>query len=90
MWRERMSFLYNGDPFPPLEILLLGGGTLSLPGFAAGAFGVIIAYRGAWCPFSATQLAGSASEQAALDELGVRVAAFQWMASRQIKNLLPS
>jgi peroxiredoxin len=71
-----MPFLHNSDHFPHLEIPAVGGGMLSLPGFAAGAFGVIIAYRGAWCPFCATQLAGYASEKAALDELGVRVAAF--------------
>ncbi|MBW4024710.1 MAG: redoxin domain-containing protein [Proteobacteria bacterium] len=71
-----MSFLQNGDPFPHLEVPALGGGTLSLSGFATGAFGVILAYRGAWCPFCTTQLAGYASEKAALDELGVRVAAF--------------
>jgi peroxiredoxin len=71
-----MTFLHNGEPFPHLEIPALGGGTLSLPGFASGAFGVIIAYRGAWCPFCASQLAGYASEKAALDELGVLVAAF--------------
>ena len=71
-----MPLLHNGDPFPHLEMPALGGGTLSIPSFASGAFGVIIAYRGAWCPFCATQLAGYASEEAALHELGVRVAAF--------------
>lgn len=71
-----MSFLRNGDPFPHLEMPAVAGGMLSLPRFAAGAFGVIIAYRGAWCPFCGTQLAGYASEKAALDELDVRVAAF--------------
>jgi peroxiredoxin len=71
-----MSFLQNGDSFPSLAIRRLGGGTLSLPDFASGAFGVVIAYRGAWCPFCAAQLAGYASEKAALDALGVRIAAF--------------
>jgi peroxiredoxin len=71
-----MSFLQNGDPFPHLEMPALGGGTLSLPGFATGAFSVIVAYRGAWCPFCAMQLTGYVSEKAALDDLGVRVAAF--------------
>lgn len=56
-----MPFLHNSDPFPHLEIPAVGGGMLSLPGFAAGAFGVIITYRGAWCPFCATQLAGYAA-----------------------------
>jgi peroxiredoxin len=72
----RMAFLHNGEPFPNLELPAVEGGTLSLPGLVAGAFGVILAYRGAWCPFCAAQLAGYASEKATLGELGVRVAAF--------------
>ena len=71
-----MSFLRNGAVFPKLEIPAVGGGTLSIPGFATGEFGVVIAYRGAWCPFCLTQLSGFAHEQAALNKLGVQVVAF--------------
>lgn len=71
-----MPFLRNGAVFPELEIPAVGGGTLSLPAFAKGEFGVVIAYRGAWCPFCIAQLSGFAAEEAALNELGVRVAAF--------------
>jgi peroxiredoxin len=47
-----------------------------LRGIFAGGYGVVIAYRGAWCPFCASQLAGFAAEKTALDALGVSVAAF--------------
>ncbi len=71
-----MAFLRNGDVFPAIEIAEVGGGTLSLPAFSRGEFGIVITYRGAWCPFCVDQLAGFAAEKAALDKLGVRVAAF--------------
>lgn len=71
-----MPILHNGDEFPQLEIPAVGGGVLSLSAFSKDAFGVVIAYRGAWCPFCVAQLTGFTAEEAALKELGVRVAAF--------------
>lgn len=71
-----MALLKNGDAFPKLEIPAVGGGTLSLPGSLTGSFGVVLIYRGAWCPFCAAQLSGFAAEQAALDDLGVKVVGF--------------
>jgi peroxiredoxin len=82
-----MSLLPNGGPFPQLDVPALGGGRLSLPGMFADAFGVVIAYRGAWCPFCVAQLAGYAAEKAALDELGVQVAAFSVDNEQTTKEL---
>ncbi|MET3899631.1 peroxiredoxin [Devosia sp. UYZn731] len=71
-----MPLLQNGQMFPYLEIPAIGGGTLKLPGALAGEFGVVLIYRGAWCPYCNAQLAsfGRAAEKFA--ENGIKVAAF--------------
>ncbi len=43
--------LNNGDTFPTLTANLVNGGTLNLPGDLAGSWGVVLFYRGDWCPF---------------------------------------
>jgi len=70
-----MPFLQNGDAFPKFEVPAVGGGTIALPAALAGSWGVILIYRGAWCPFCNAQLAGFAAEKGALDRLGVKVVA---------------
>lgn len=52
-----MIRLENGQIFPSLQLPLVGGGTLSLPEDLDGSFGVVLVYRGAWCPFCNAQLA---------------------------------
>jgi peroxiredoxin len=51
-----MTLLYPGDRFPTLNVPLTGGGTLVLPDALAGRFGVVLFYRGAWCPYCNAQL----------------------------------
>src|SRR5436305_10884648 len=46
-----MSRLRNGQPFPPLEVPALVGGMISLPDDLAGSYGVVLIYRGSWCPY---------------------------------------
>lgn len=70
-----MPLLNNGDAFPKLTVPAVGGGQIALPDVFAGSWGVVIVYRGAWCPFCNAQLAGFAAEKDALDGLGVRVVA---------------
>jgi peroxiredoxin len=70
-----MPLLNNGDAFPKLTVPAVGGGQIALPDVFAGAWGAVIVYRGAWCPFCNAQLAGFAAEKDALDGLGVRVVA---------------
>ena len=70
-----MPLLNNGDAFPKLTVPAVGGGEIALPDVFAGAWGVVIVYRGAWCPFCNAQLAGFAAEKDALDGLGIRVVA---------------
>ncbi len=70
-----MSKLNNGQTFPTMSVAKVGGGTLSLPADLAGSFGVVLVYRGAWCPICDRQMADFAASNAALTALGVKVAA---------------
>jgi len=70
-----MSRLRNGQPFPSLEVPATGGGTISLPDNLAGSYGVVLIYRGSWCPYCNAQLAAFSRAFDALTELGVRVVA---------------
>jgi peroxiredoxin len=70
-----MSRLRNGQPFPPLEVPAVGGGTISLPDDLAGSYGVVLIYRGSWCPYCNAQLAGFSRALDTLTELGVKVVA---------------
>ncbi len=71
-----MSFLKNGQVFPNIEIAAVGGGSIQLPRDLAGSFGVVLIYRGHWCPFCNEQLGSFQAESAKLKELGVKVVAF--------------
>jgi peroxiredoxin len=71
-----MPRLENGQPFPSLQLPLVGGGTLSLPEDLAGEFGVVLIYRGAWCPYCNGQLAAFSHAKADLDAAGIKVVAF--------------
>jgi peroxiredoxin len=69
------ALLRPGDQFPALTLAQVGDGTLRLPDDLAGRFGVILFYRGSWCPYCNAQLSAF---QRALDELtdnGTAVAA---------------
>ena len=71
-----MTFLQNGQTFPQLEIPAVGRGTIKLPESLAGSFGVVVIYRGAWCPFCNAQLAAFERATEKLAGLGVKVIAF--------------
>jgi peroxiredoxin len=60
------ALLRAGDQFPALTVAKIGGGTLRLPDELAGHLGVILFYRGSWCPYCNAQLSAF---QRALDEL---------------------
>lgn len=68
--------LLNGTIFPAIELPRLGGGTLNLPGELAGSYGVILIYRGHWCPFCNEQIAAFAQASEALSQEGIKVVAF--------------
>lgn len=70
-----MPRLENGQSFPSLQVPQVGGGTLSLPDALAGSFGVVVVYRGAWCPYCNAQLSAFRRATESLDEAGVKVVA---------------
>ena len=67
-----MPLLSPGDSFPALPLTPPGGPALTLPDAFSGGFGVVLFFRGAWCPYCNAQL--RAFERAG-DRLGARVAA---------------
>ena len=71
-----MTFLTNGQRLPDLEFPAVGGGHLSLPGDLAGSYGVVLVYRGSWCPYCNAQLSAFSRAAGQLDELGIKVVAF--------------
>jgi peroxiredoxin len=69
------SFLKNGDLFPDITANAVTGGTILIPEYLDGWYGVVLLYRGAWCPYCNTQLAAFARAQDSLAELGARIVA---------------
>jgi peroxiredoxin len=51
-----MTLLNPGDPFPTLTVTAPGGPTLTLPDAFDGGYGVVLFYRGSWCPYCNAQL----------------------------------
>jgi peroxiredoxin len=70
-----MPSLANGDTFPSLTIDAVGGGVISLPEDFAGSFGVVLIYRGSWCPYCNAQLAGFSRATKDFADLGIKVVA---------------
>ena len=70
-----MVLLHPGDHFPTLAVPLSGGDTLSLPDALAGGFGVVLFYRGSWCPYCNAQLRAFQRASDSLVEVGAKVVA---------------
>jgi peroxiredoxin len=51
-----MALLQPGDRFPDIEITPVGASPLTVPSSLAGHFGVVLFYRGSWCPYCNAQL----------------------------------
>jgi peroxiredoxin len=70
-----MSLLQPGDAFPSLTLSQVGGGSLTLPDALAGGFGVVLFYRGSWCPYCNAQLRAFQRAADSLAEVGAKVVA---------------
>ena len=70
-----MTLLRSSDPFPALTVNLPGGAALRLPDALAGHFGVVLFYRGSWCPYCNAQLSAFQHALDRLAELDVMVVA---------------
>jgi len=70
-----MPLLNVGDPFPQLKITTTDGHAITLPVAFAGDFGVVLFYRGSWCPYCNAQLRAFERASQTLADNGIRVAA---------------
>jgi peroxiredoxin len=70
-----MPLISPGSTFPALSLALPGGTALTLPDALAGDFGVVLFFRGSWCPYCNAQLAAFQRSADTLAQTGVRVAA---------------
>lgn len=67
--------LDNGDRFPGLTLATVGGGPLVLPDALEGSYGVVLVYRGSWCPYCVAQLGSFSRSADALEKAGIKVVA---------------
>ncbi|GAA3352290.1 hypothetical protein GCM10017744_000590 [Streptomyces antimycoticus] len=51
-----MTWLNAGSPFPDLTVDVAGRGRVSVREELAGDYGVVLIYRGSWCPYCNAQL----------------------------------
>lgn len=70
-----MHKLKNGDLLPNIEIDTLDEGRIALPAHLKGHYGVVLFYRGSWCPYCNAQLAAFVRAAEQLAELDIRVVA---------------
>jgi peroxiredoxin len=70
-----VPLLSPGSAFPAVSITQPGGAVLTLPDAQAGDFGVVLFFRGAWCPYCNAQLRAFQRATDALAQAGVRTAA---------------
>jgi peroxiredoxin len=70
-----MTLLQPGDVFPELTLAPIAGESLTLPGALADHFGVILFYRGSWCPYCNAQLRAFQRAAESLEAVDTRVVA---------------
>src|SRR5215467_11280775 len=70
-----MTRLQNGQVPPAFDVPAVGGGTISIRQSLQGSYGVVLIYRGAWCPYCRAQLAGFQRASEKLAETGIKVVA---------------
>src|SRR5215831_9924483 len=70
-----MPRLNNSDAFPLVTLDTVRDGTLSVTHHLAASHGVLLMYRGSWCPYCNAQLTAFARAKERLDELGIKVIA---------------
>ncbi|HTZ90849.1 MAG TPA: peroxiredoxin family protein [Streptosporangiaceae bacterium] len=70
-----MPLLQPGDAFPELSFTVPAGETFKVPDLFEDRFGVLLFYRGSWCPYCNAQLRAFQRNIGVLADLGVQVAA---------------
>jgi peroxiredoxin len=82
-----MPLLNPGDRFPDLTVTEAGG-TIEIPGDLAGSFGVVLFYRGSWCPYCNAQLRAFQRASESLSQVGARVVALSVDDEATTKELI--
>jgi peroxiredoxin len=67
--------LHPNDQFPSITITPPEGAPLELPDALGSGFGVVLFFRGAWCPYCNAQLRAFQRAQDKLSELDIKVVA---------------
>jgi peroxiredoxin len=70
-----MPLLNPGDHFPSITITPADGDQFKLPEALAGHFGVVLFYRGSWCPYCNAQLRDFQRARDTFAELDIKVVA---------------
>jgi peroxiredoxin len=70
-----MPRLQPGDRFPTLTVQPVADAAFDLPDALAGSYGVVLFYRGSWCPYCNAQLRAFQRAEKSLTELGIKVVA---------------
>jgi peroxiredoxin len=70
-----MALIKPGDTFPTLTVTPVDAAAFELPDALAGHFGIVLFFRGAWCPYCNAQLRAFGRAQDKLGELDARVVA---------------
>lgn len=70
-----MGLLNAGAVFPTLTLRLVGGGTLDIREELAGSFGVVLFFRGSWCPYCNAQLRAFQRAENRFAQAGIKVVA---------------
>ena len=70
-----MPLLHPGDMFPELTLTVPGGDSVTVPGSFSGQYGVILFYRGSWCPYCNAQLRAFQRARSTLADAGAGIAA---------------
>lgn len=70
-----MALLNPGDAFPAIPLTTTDGQKQSIPEALAGSYGVVLFYRGSWCPYCMAQLRAFQRASDSFAEAGVKVVA---------------
>jgi peroxiredoxin len=70
-----MTLLGPGDQFPDITVTAPDSAPVQLPQTLSGNFGVVLFFRGAWCPYCNAQLRAFERAHETFSALGVSVVA---------------
>jgi peroxiredoxin len=70
-----MTVLHPGDNFPTISVTPTEGAAFQLPDSLSGHFGIVLFYRGSWCPYCNAQLSAFQRAADSLAEVDARVVA---------------